>query len=73
MLLGNAFKSFVTMPPPPPPSPGGGRGMEMSGTLTKDLPRQCGASTRGLLYVGKKGCEIEKIAGCGRQQQWFYQ
>ena len=38
--------------------------MEMSGALTKVLPRQCRGNTRGLLYIGKKGCD-EKIAGCG--------
>ena len=43
-----------------PPRPGGGRGIavEMSGALTKVLPRQCGGNTRGLLYIGKKGSEI---------------
>ena len=35
--------------------------MEMSGALTKVLPRQCGGNTWGLLlYIGKKGSEIVK-------------
>ena len=35
-----------------PPTPGGVPviAVEMSGALTKVLPRQCGGSTRGLLY-----------------------
>ena len=28
--------------------------MEMSGALTKVLPRQCGGTTRGLLYIGNQ-------------------
>ena len=35
--------------------------MEMSGTLTKDLPWHCGGNTRGLLYIGKKYREMKKI------------
>ena len=34
--------------------------MEISGALTKLLPRQCGGNTQSLLYIGKKGCEMEK-------------
>ena len=34
--------------------------MEMSRDLTKVLPRQCGRNTRGLLYIGKKGCEMKR-------------
>ena len=33
--------------------------MEMSGALTKVLPRQCGGNTRGLLYIDKKGSEMK--------------
>ena len=32
--------------------------MKMSRALTKVLPRQCGVNTQGLLYIGKKGCEM---------------
>ena len=33
--------------------------MEMSGALTKVLPRQCGGNTQGLLYIDKKGSEMK--------------
>ena len=48
--------------PPPPPIPVGGQGIavEMSMALTKVLPRQCGENTRGLLYIGKKGCDMKR-------------
>ena len=44
-----------------------------SGALNKVLSLQCGGNTQGLLYIGKKGSEMKKIAGCGGKQQWFYQ
>ena len=46
---------------PRPPTPGGVPEMavEMSGALTKVLPRQCGGNTRGLLYIDKKGSEMK--------------
>ena len=48
-------------PPPPPPTPGGVPGIvvEMSGALTKVLPRQCEGNTRGLLDIDKKGSEMK--------------
>ena len=39
---------------------GGGIAVEMSGALTKVLPRQCGGNIRGLLYIGKKGREMKR-------------
>ena len=46
--------------------------MEVSGALTKVLPRQYRGNTQGLLYIDNKGS-----AGCGGggggKQQWFYQ
>ena len=44
-----------------PPTPGGvpGTTVEMSGALTKVLPRQCGGNTRGLFYIDKKGSEMK--------------
>ena len=33
--------------------------MEMSGALTKVLPRQCGGNTRGLFDVGKNAAKIK--------------
>ena len=43
-------------------APGVGRGIavEMSGTLTKVLPQQCGGNTGGLLYIGKKDGEMKR-------------
>ena len=51
----------------PPPTHGGGRwiAVEMSGALTKVLPQQCGENTRGLLYIGKKGCEMKRQQAAG--------
>ena len=37
--------------------------MEISRALTKVLSRYFGGNTWGLLYVGKKGREMKKIAG----------
>ena len=46
------------------PQPRGGQGIavEISGALTKVLPRQCGGNARVLPYIGKKGPWNEKIA-----------
>ena len=42
------------------PTPRGpGIAVEMSGALTKVLPRQCGENTQGLLYIDKKGSEMK--------------
>ena len=43
------------------PTPWGvpGIAVEMSGALTKVLPRQCGGYTPGLLYIDKKGSEMK--------------
>ena len=38
--------------------------VEMSRALTKVLTWQSGGNTWGLLYMGKKGREMKKIAGC---------
>ena len=66
----NALVIFVTTGP----TPGIGQGIavEMSAALTKVLPRQCRGNTRGLLYVGKKGCEMKRTS-CWGKQQCFYQ
>ena len=43
--------------------------MEMSGALTKDLPRQCGGNTQGLLYIDKKGSEMKNSRLRGKTVQ----
>ena len=47
--------------------------VEKSRALTKVLPRQCGGNTWGLLYIGKKGSEMERWQAAGGKQQCFYQ
>ena len=64
----------VTTTPPPTPRPGGGRGIavEISGALTKVLPRQCGGNTRGLIYECT-GLEIflRTYSSCGASCKQF--
>ena len=45
--------------------------MEMSGALTKVLPRQCGVNTRGMLYIGKKGSEMKRWQAVGENSSGF--
>ena len=51
--------------------PGGvlGIAVEMSGALTKVLPRQCRGNTRGLLYIDKKGSEMKNSRLRGKKVQ----
>ena len=53
-------QSFVSTPASPPPGGGRGIAVEMSEALIKVLPRQCGGNAQGLLYIGKKGCEMKR-------------
>ena len=45
--------------------------MEMSGALTKVLPRQCGGHARGLLFIGKKGREMKRLQAVGENNSDF--
>ena len=44
--------------------------VEMSGALTKVLPRQCRGNTQGLFIYAKRAVN-EKIAGCGENSSVF--
>ena len=39
--------------------------------LTKVLPQQCGGNIRGLLYLGKKGCEMKRFGAAGENSSGF--
>ena len=45
--------------------------MEMSGALTNVLPWQCRGYTRGLLYIGKKGREMNRYQAAGENSSGF--
>ena len=65
----NAYNALVIYNMATTPLGRRGIAVEMSGALTKILPRQCEGNTRGLLYIGKKSCTgYDK-----NKQQWFDQ
>ena len=71
-MVSNCSNALVICNHDPPQARGrvgDNRGNERA--LTKVLPRQSGGNTQGLLYIGKKGCEMKRQQAVGENSSGF--